>query len=118
LGDLGIDGRIILKSVLKSSVWRGGLDLSGSGWSSVVDTYEHSNEPLGSIKHGEFLLLAEWLSYIFCYVVFISESILKLVMNFPFCPIDVWNGSACFVDVPLKGGYVALLISNCLNNKL
>jgi len=32
-----------------------GLDASCSGWGPVVGSCEHSNEPLGSIKGGEFL---------------------------------------------------------------
>jgi len=34
---------------------RHGLELSGSGQGQVADTCECGNEPLGSIKHGEFL---------------------------------------------------------------
>jgi len=32
-----------------------GLDASGSGQGPVADSCEHGNEPLGSIKGGEFL---------------------------------------------------------------
>jgi hypothetical protein len=32
-----------------------GLDASGSGWETVAGSCEHSNEPSGSIKGGEFL---------------------------------------------------------------
>jgi hypothetical protein len=31
-----------------------GLDSSGSGYGQVVGSYEHGNEPSGSIKGGEF----------------------------------------------------------------
>jgi len=34
---------------------RCGLDVSGSEQGSVVGSYEHNNEPLASIKGGEFL---------------------------------------------------------------
>jgi hypothetical protein len=34
---------------------RYGLDSSGSGSDSMVSFYENGNEPLGSIKVGEFL---------------------------------------------------------------
>jgi hypothetical protein len=32
-----------------------GVDWSGSGYRPVVGSYDHSNEPLGSIKGGKFL---------------------------------------------------------------
>jgi hypothetical protein len=35
-----------------------GLDLSGSGWGSVVGSFEHCNASSDSIEGGEFL---EWL---------------------------------------------------------
>jgi hypothetical protein len=35
-------------------VGRCGLDSSGSGKGPVEGSCEHSNEPLGSIKYGEF----------------------------------------------------------------
>jgi hypothetical protein len=34
---------------------RCGPDSSGSGWGPVVDSCEHGNKPLGSVKGGEFL---------------------------------------------------------------
>jgi hypothetical protein len=40
-------------------VGRRGLDSSGSGQGPVADCCERGNEPLGSIKDGEFL---DWLS--------------------------------------------------------
>jgi hypothetical protein len=33
-------------------VERCGLDASGSGYTTVVGSYEHSNEPSGSVKAG------------------------------------------------------------------
>jgi hypothetical protein len=53
LGDLGADGKIILKWILGKHlmVW---LDSSGSGQGTVAGCYEHSNEPSDSIKDGEF----------------------------------------------------------------
>jgi hypothetical protein len=50
LQKLGVDEKIILGK------WGGcGLDSSGSGYGPVVGSCEHGNEPLGSIKGGEFL---------------------------------------------------------------
>jgi hypothetical protein len=34
-----------------------GLDLSGSGWGLVAGSCGHDNEPLGSIKVGNFLIM-------------------------------------------------------------
>jgi hypothetical protein len=45
----GADWRIILKWILKIYIYE--LELSGS----VTGSSEHGNEPLGSIKSGEFL---------------------------------------------------------------
>jgi hypothetical protein len=36
-------------------VWGCGLDLLGSGWGQLAGSCENGNEPLGSIKCGEFL---------------------------------------------------------------
>jgi hypothetical protein len=35
-------------------VRRCGPDSSDSGWGPLVDSFEQGNEPLGSIKSGEF----------------------------------------------------------------
>jgi hypothetical protein len=54
-GDLGLEGRIILNFVLKLGFGGRGLDSFGSGYRLVASSCEQSNEPLGSIKGGEFL---------------------------------------------------------------
>lgn len=41
LRDLWVDGRIIIERILKKFGWECGLDLSGTGYSSVVCTCEH-----------------------------------------------------------------------------
>jgi hypothetical protein len=48
---LGVDGRVILKRILKNRMVRRGLDSSGSGSGHVVD----GKEPSGAVKCGEFL---------------------------------------------------------------
>jgi hypothetical protein len=50
-----VDGRIILSESSVSEMWGYGLDRCGSGYGQVAGTCECSNEPLGSIKRGEFL---------------------------------------------------------------
>jgi hypothetical protein len=52
--DLGIDARIILKWILEK--WNEGhrLDPSGSGQGQVASSCQCGNEPLVSIKCGEF----------------------------------------------------------------
>ena len=52
--DQGIDGRIILKLILKK--WDGG---EGIDWINLAQDRDkrHGNEPVGSIKCGEFLKL-------------------------------------------------------------
>jgi hypothetical protein len=54
-GDKGVDGMIILGWIFKKrdvEVWTG---LSCFGIETVAGTCECGNEPLGSIKYGEFL---------------------------------------------------------------
>jgi hypothetical protein len=54
LVDPGVDGRIILKLILKR--WnRQVLDWSRSEWGQVAGCYECGNEPSGFIKCGQFL---------------------------------------------------------------
>jgi hypothetical protein len=50
-----VDGRIILKWTLEKEGWRVWIRLSGWGQGLVMGCCEHGNEPLGSIKGGEFL---------------------------------------------------------------
>jgi hypothetical protein len=55
---LSIYWRIILKQMLRYVIGRHGLNLSGAGWGQEAGFCEHSNEPSGSIKCGEF---RDWL---------------------------------------------------------
>jgi hypothetical protein len=48
LGDVSVDGRIILKRSPRNSVWVSGRYSSGSGQGPVASSCEHSNEPLRS----------------------------------------------------------------------
>jgi len=58
LGDPGVDGRIILRCIFRN--W--GVE-AWTGQGQVAGTCECGNEPLGSIKCGEFLdlLRTGWL---------------------------------------------------------
>jgi hypothetical protein len=49
-GNIGIDGKIILKCIWRNKVWEYGLDSTGSGYGPVVGSCEYSNKPSGSIK--------------------------------------------------------------------
>ena len=55
LEDPDVDGRLILKRIFMK--WDGvhGLDLCGSGNGQVAGICKGGNEPLGSMKCGEFL---------------------------------------------------------------
>jgi hypothetical protein len=52
LEELGVDGRAILKWILKKRGGKHGPDLSGSGWGQVAGACECGNEPSGSVKRG------------------------------------------------------------------
>jgi hypothetical protein len=54
LEDLGVEGRITLKCILKKQYVRG-LDSIGSGQGSVPSSYEHGNEPPSCMEGVEFL---------------------------------------------------------------
>jgi hypothetical protein len=55
LEDPGVDGRIILKWILKRLNGGYGLDQSGSGEGQEAGFCKCGDEPSGSIKCGEFL---------------------------------------------------------------
>jgi hypothetical protein len=50
-----IDGRIILRWILRKWRMLWGLDGVGSGYRQLVSTCEYGNELPGSIKCGDFL---------------------------------------------------------------
>ena len=52
---LGVDGRIILKLIVKKWDVVHEMDLSGSGWGQVAGSCECGNKPSSSIKCGEYL---------------------------------------------------------------
>ena len=60
---IGIDGRIIVRWILRKMLWEHGLGRCGSGEGQMVGTCEGGNEPSDSIKCGEFLdqLRTDWL---------------------------------------------------------
>ena len=53
--DIGIDGKIILKSISKKLVGKSRLDYSGLEYGEVADTCEHDNKMSGCVICGEFL---------------------------------------------------------------
>ena len=55
LGDPGVDGRIILRWIVRKWDAGYGLDRTGTGEGQVAGTCECGDEPWGSIKCGEFL---------------------------------------------------------------
>ena len=55
LGDPGVDGTIILRWIFGKWDVGYGLDRGGHGQGQVAGTCDCGNEPLGSIKCGEFL---------------------------------------------------------------
>jgi hypothetical protein len=56
LEDLGLDGSITLKYILRGSGMRGcRLDLCDSGWGPLAGFCQNGNEHSGSIKCSEFL---------------------------------------------------------------
>jgi hypothetical protein len=59
MGDLDVDGSIILKWILENRVWRCGLDSSGLKQGLVAGSCGHDDEPPGSIKGGEFDYLSD-----------------------------------------------------------
>jgi hypothetical protein len=52
LEELDVNGKIALEWILGK---QGELDAYGSGQGPVAGSYKQGNEPLGSIKVGEFL---------------------------------------------------------------
>jgi hypothetical protein len=52
--ELGVNGRIILEWILKKSVGRVWTGFIWLKIGAVAGRCEHGNEPLGSIKGGEF----------------------------------------------------------------
>jgi len=50
LGDIGVDGGIILNGSSGSRMWGYGVDRADSGWKQVAGTCECGNEPSGSTK--------------------------------------------------------------------
>jgi hypothetical protein len=61
LGDLDVEGKIILKSILKEQSVRVRFHSAGSGQGAVANSYEDSNELLGPII-AEISSLSEQLS--------------------------------------------------------
>ena len=59
LENLDVDGRIILKCLLRIWVGRHGRDWSGSGYWQLACSCECGHEPLGSVKRQEISRLAD-----------------------------------------------------------
>jgi len=55
LEDKDLDRRIILRWIFRKWDMENGLDQSGAGQGEMAGTRECGNEPLSSIKYGEFL---------------------------------------------------------------
>jgi hypothetical protein len=55
LRDLDVNGRVILKWILKKMVGECRLDSCGSGWRSVAGSCEHGNDSSHSVKRGNSL---------------------------------------------------------------
>jgi hypothetical protein len=53
--DVGVDGWVIFKLMLKNRLGDSGLDCSGWGWRQVAGCCECGNEISGYEKRGEFL---------------------------------------------------------------
>jgi hypothetical protein len=53
--ELGVDGRLILKFILKKQCIRMRTRLISSGQDPVAGSFEHAKESFGSIKCGTFL---------------------------------------------------------------
>jgi len=53
LGDLGIDGRIILKTIM-NRIWWCGMDASVAGYGPVPVSCDQGNEPCSLIRGQEF----------------------------------------------------------------
>jgi hypothetical protein len=53
--DLGVDERIILKRILQKQNVRTRTRFCHSGYGQVAGSFEHGNDPSGSIRGEEFL---------------------------------------------------------------
>jgi hypothetical protein len=82
LEDVGVDWRIILKSLLKEYDEGQELDLSDSGQKEVPDSCDNGNEISGYIKRKEISWLAE-----------------KLLVSQGTCSMDYLVNAALYKDV-------------------
>jgi hypothetical protein len=55
LRDSVVDEKIILKWSLRNSMWKSGVNVSGSRYDQLAGSLEHGNELLGSIICRKFL---------------------------------------------------------------